>query len=329
MTGKFEPYSGVDLRQRDTVAANLREGMLSLAGRLERGLKTIISRPVVDIELREIGVRTFAQFVEQQPDLADIVITECVTSSRAGGWIIERSLISHAVDCIFGGNARTEWFNQSKNYSNLELAIRQRFLSLLSSSFKVGLLHDPGRSTISTREERRAINAAICRLTENVVFVTFRVSIGDGQSTMTFFTPTRVLGEEQAHIPDISSFGVDPNTSASAVASGVSTTASVDIPLEAQIVLCDVQFSIAKLMSLSIGQIIPISIDNIPCTLQINGRAVFAGRHGLVNGRYGMQITKVLASSAVDTNPVSDFSSFETPSDNSRSNVATGWSGTT
>ena len=328
MTGKFEPYSGVDLRQRDTVAANLREGMLSLAGRLERGLKTIISRPVVDIELREIGVKTFAQFVEQQPDLADIVITECVSSSRAAGWIIERSLISHAVDCIFGGNARTKWFNQSKNYSNLELAIRQRFLSLLCSSFKIGLLHDSGRSPISTREERRAVNAAICRLTENIVFVTFRVSIGDGQSTMTFFTPTRVLGEEPTQIPDVPSFGGDSGTAGATVAGGPAA-GSIDIPLEAQLVLCDVQFSIAKLMSLSIGQIIPISIENTPCTLKINGKAVFSGRHGLINGRYGMQITKVLASSAGDASPINEFSSFETSSDNRQNNLATGWSGTT
>ena len=64
--------------------------------------------------------------------------------------------------------------------------------------------------------------------------------------------------------------------------------------LQGDVVLCKFPITIAQLMSLSIGQILPINVDRSPVIVRVGGCERYEGSYGVRNGRYAVRITRRL-----------------------------------
>lgn len=286
LSDQSSDFIQTDLRGASAVSTHIHELLLKLAGSIQQGLVALSSRSTSDVELVDVGARVFEQFVSKQPDLLDISIGQCSDELRSCAWIIDRSAVSHLVDYIFGGDASSAWGSSSKSYSTLELGIRQRLIEILHSSYQTTFLERHALTIVATRESRRISNAAICRLNDVVVHATYRLRVDQGESLATLFLRIEPL-REAAYFHTMGLTGQ--------MAAVTPDRADLwQTAMQGDVVLCRFPITIAQLMSLSIGQILPVDVDRSPAVVRVGGCERFEGSYGVRNGRYAVRITRRL-----------------------------------
>jgi flagellar motor switch protein FliM len=286
LSDRSSDFVQTDLRGASAVSTHIHELLLKLAGSIQHGLVRLSSRSSSDVELVDTGARVFEQFVLKQPDLLDISVGQCADESRSCAWIIDRSVVSNLVDYIFGGDASSAWGGSGKSYSTLELGIRQRLIDILHSSYQTTFLGHDSLPIVSAREIRRISNTAICRLSDVVVYATYRLKIGQGESLTTLFFRVDPLRESAYFHAAESGKQID--------ASRVERHSMSQTALQGDVVLCKFPITIAQLMSLSIGQILPINVDRAPVIVRVGGCERYEGSYGVRNGKYAVRITRRL-----------------------------------
>ena len=295
-----------DLRGASAVSTYVHELLLKLAGSIQHGLERLSSRAGADVELVGLGACPFEQFLLKQPDLLDIAVGQCLDESRSCAWIIDRSAVSNLVDYIFGGDASSAWGSAGKSYSTLELGIRQRLIEILCSNYQATFLQQHDLNIIAVRESRRISNTAICRLSDIVVYATYRLKLGHGESLMTLFFRLDPLKDSAYFTP------IDPiDRSEDALATPLSIAQGL---VQGDVVLCKFPITVAQLMSLSIGQILPIGIDRAPVLIRVSGCERFEGTYGVRNGRYAVKVTRRLLEPSIEPKMV------ENPNEHSNDN---------
>jgi hypothetical protein len=81
-------------------------------------------------------------------------------------------------------------------------------------------------------------------------------------------------------------------------------------PVEAVAVLAKTDMTVAQLLSLSIGQVVPIDLS-APVDLMVDGVSVMQGRYGVRSGQYAMKVESI-----ADTQlPTSAEHSLEVPAE--------------
>jgi hypothetical protein len=60
-------------------------------------------------------------------------------------------------------------------------------------------------------------------------------------------------------------------------------------PVESVAVLCEKELSVAQLLSLSLGQVLPIDLS-APVRLMVDGVNLLSGRYGVRNGHYALKV---------------------------------------
>lgn len=286
LSDRSSDFIQTDLSGASAVSTQLHELLLKLADLIQHGLVGLSSRQSSDVELVSLGTSVFEQFVSKQPDLLDITVSQCSEESRSCAWIIDRPAISHLVDYIFGGDASSVRSRSGKSYSTLELGIRQQLIKVLSFSYQTIFLNKHEVSIISERESRRVSNTAICGFGDVVVYATYRLTLDQGQSLITIFFRIDPLRES------VNFHSADSIVHADA---GVSEPRLITtVSVHGDVVLCKFPITVAQLMSLSIGQILPINVDRTPVIVRVDGRERYEGSYGVRNGRYAVRITRQL-----------------------------------
>ena len=286
LSDRAPDFIQTDLRGASAVSTHIHELLLKLAGSVQNGLVELSSRSSSDVELASVGACVFEQFVSKQPDLLDIAVGQCADESRSCAWIIDRSAVSNLVDYIFGGDASAVWRGSGKSYSTLELGIRQRLIKILHASYQAIFLQHHDLSIVATRESRRISNTAICRLNDVVVYATYRLKLGQGESLITLFFRIDPLKASSYFYPAESIGHLETGISGS--------LSTAPISVQGDVVLCKFPITVAQLMSLSIGQILPINVDRAPVIVRVSGCERFEGSYGVRNGRYAVRITRRL-----------------------------------
>jgi len=286
LSDRSSDFVQTDLRGASAVSTHIHELLLKLAGSVQHGLVRLSSRSSSDVELIDMGAKVFEQFVLRQPDLLDISVGQCSDESRSCAWIVDRSAVSNLVDYIFGGDASSAWGSSGKAYSTLELGIRQRLIDILHSSYQTIFLEKDNLSIVAAREARRISSTAICRLSDVIVYATYRLKIGQSESLATLFFRIDPL-RESAYF--------HPAESVVRTATGLcEQLQATQVSLQGDVVLCKFPLTVAQLMSLSIGQILPINVDRAPVIVRVAGYERYEGSYGVRNGRYAVRVTRRL-----------------------------------
>jgi hypothetical protein len=63
-------------------------------------------------------------------------------------------------------------------------------------------------------------------------------------------------------------------------------------PVEAVAVLCEKELTVAQLLSLSIGQVLPIELTE-PVRMMVDGVSMLSGRYGVRNGNYAVKVEHI------------------------------------
>ena len=69
-----------------------------------------------------------------------------------------------------------------------------------------------------------------------------------------------------------------------------------DLPVEVVAVLAETDISVAQLAALSLGQVIPLGMENESVRLYVDGGVVMTGRSGSRNGNYAVKIENITGS---------------------------------
>jgi flagellar motor switch protein FliM len=69
-------------------------------------------------------------------------------------------------------------------------------------------------------------------------------------------------------------------------------------PVESIAVLCEKEVTVAQLLSMSIGQVLPIDLGE-PVRLMVDGVSLLSGRYGVRNGHYAIKVEQVNEQHAV------------------------------
>jgi hypothetical protein len=69
-------------------------------------------------------------------------------------------------------------------------------------------------------------------------------------------------------------------------------------------VLCEKELSVAQLLSLSLGQVLPIDLS-APVRLMVDGVSILSGRYGVRNGHYALKVEHMNAAPVIPK--VEDF----------------------
>jgi len=69
-----------------------------------------------------------------------------------------------------------------------------------------------------------------------------------------------------------------------------------DLPVELVAVLAETDISVAQLAALSLGQVIPLSMENESVRILVDGGVVMTGRSGSRNGNYAVKIEEIVRS---------------------------------
>lgn len=305
----FEPFGSVAEQSFAPYLVQLEKMFIDFLSRWRNGIGSLM--PAIDVvaELDRLSIKTYAEYIRQSPDLAEVHVYEMDGFNAQCAWLLDRRVISDAVDSFFGGDGRIQPRNFDRRYTSTELSIRRRLLSVLTLAFESAFSPTRPLRLRATRQERRVSYMRIARDEQLVLQASLIVRFNHGEARLECCIPFETINEIVP--PEHNGEGFAGSTSDPASVFNEEFRLSIDeVPLEAVAVLTEIDLSLAEIAELSIGQILPIDIASKPVRMMIEGREILTARYGTRNGAYALQVERM----SVDVAPSkSDLSPTDLP----------------
>jgi flagellar motor switch protein FliM len=139
------------------------------------------------------------------------------------------------------------------------------------------------------RQERRISHLQIAEADHLIVRARFTIRLNRGECPIEFCAPLGAIRYLLAQ-------GGSTSSSESIVSPMSADPLGEDLPVEVVAVLAETDISVAQLAALSLGQIIPLSMEDESVRLHVDGSVVMTGRSGSRNGNYAVKIEDVVRS---------------------------------
>jgi flagellar motor switch protein FliM len=238
------------------------------------------------IEPEPIQFKSYAQFLADVPAVSDIQVFEVEALQSLCAWCIDLRLLPTAVDCMFGGAGRIPVRNIQRPYTAIEMGVRTRFVESLATAYEAAWHAVFPIRLNSLRQESQLVSLRLCLPNDPVLHAKFKVSFNGIACSLNFCIPKRgadLLTQPAAHKASASAQPIHPAWDQSLQHRVYAA------PVEAIAVLAKTEMTVAQLLSLSIGQVVPIELDE-PVSLQVDGVTMMSGRYGVRNGRYALKV---------------------------------------
>lgn len=260
--------------------------------RIARRLRTAIepfARVKPRVTAEPVAIRRFADWRGTQPEFTSLNTYRF--RPLKGGLLlaVEPELISRLVDAFYGGSG-VAGASRPKEFSGTE----ERLLGRLSDALMAVLTEIwsevlPGVQPQLTGRETNAAFASLVRDEEAVAVCRFTIGLSQGRALpIDIVYPVASLraveGELSARVHDDGLSASDWRDRLGQVLG--------DVRVEARSVLARPELSVAELMMLKPGDVIPISVAAM-VPLIVAGRVVAHGKIGDQDGRAAIQIEKV------------------------------------
>lgn len=245
----------------------------------------------VEINAVSIDCTAYSQFVKDAPALCDIQVYEIESMQSLCAWCLDTGFVAGAVDSMFGGTGRTMASEaQRRSRSPIETGIRRRLLESLATAYEsVWQAVHPIRLN-ALRQETMLSSLRLTASNEYVVHARFQVTLGRLEFGLVLCLPLRALdilqpGTPTAKLePALHEPGPQTVQHAPVLPGRLHET-----PVEVVAMVGELQLTVAQLMSLSIGQVLPFQM-NEHVSLQVDGVRVMSGRSGTRNGRHAVKV---------------------------------------
>jgi flagellar motor switch protein FliM len=263
---------------------------------------------VVQIRPGDIQLKSYQQYLLDVPAIADIQIFEIDALQSLCAWSFDSRWVTTAVDCVFGGAGRIPVRDLPRRVTHIELGVRQRLLESLATAYESAWQAVYPIRLKTLRQEQQMDSLRLTSPQEAVLHAQFVISFNRVELEVNLCLPRRAL--ESLNPPSSDN---DPHAHPVAWSRSLQHQLH-STPVDAVAVLCEKELTVAQLLSLSIGQVIPIELSE-PVRFMVDGVSMLSGRYGVRNGNYALKVEHIneqhafheIAPSAVDADSAEVF----------------------
>jgi flagellar motor switch protein FliM len=233
----------------------------------------------------DMQLKTYEAFVLEAPAFADIQIFEIDSLQTLCAWSFDTRWVAAAVDCLFGGNGTIPIRERNGRLTHIELGIRQRLLATLATAYEAAWQAAYPIRLQTLRQEQQLSSLRLTSHKDVVLHAQFAVHFNLLELRVDLCLPKRAL---EWQTPSASAASAE----ATGQPAGWSRSLQHQLyakPVESVAVLCEKELSVAQLLSLSLGQVLPIDLA-APVRLMVDGVNLLSGRYGVRNGHYALKV---------------------------------------
>ena len=239
----------------------------------------------IQILAGDMQLKTYEAFVLEAPSFADIQIFEIDALQTLCAWSFDSRWVAAAVDCLFGGNGTIPVRERHGKLTHIELGIRQRLLATMATAYEAAWQAVYPIRLQTLRQEQQLSSLRLTSHKDVVLHAQFAVHFNLLELRVDLCLPKRALDWQT---PSASA----QSSEAAGQPAGWSRSLQHQLyakPVESVAVLCEKELSVAQLLSLSLGQVLPIDLS-APVRLMVDGVNLLSGRYGVRNGHYALKV---------------------------------------
>ena len=239
----------------------------------------------IQILAGDMQLKTYEAFVLEAPSFADIQIFEIDALQTLCAWSFDSRWVAAAVDCLFGGNGTIPLRERHGKLTHIELGIRQRLLATMATAYEAAWQAVYPIRLQTLRQEQQLSSLRLTSHKDVVLHAQFAVHFNLLELRVELCLPKRALDWQT---PSASA----QRSEAAGQPAGWSRSLQHQLyakPVESVAVLCEKELSVAQLLSLSLGQVLPIDLS-APVRLMVDGVNLLSGRYGVRNGHYALKV---------------------------------------
>jgi flagellar motor switch protein FliM len=230
-------------------------------------------------------MKTYEAFVLEAPSFADIQVFEIDALQTLCAWSFDTRWVAAAVDCLFGGAGVIPIKERSGKLTHIELGIRQRLLATLATAYEAAWQTAYPIRLQTLRQEQQLSSLRLTSHKDSVLHAQFAIHFNLLELRVDLCLPKRALDWQT---PSASAKASE--TSGQPAGWGRSLQHQLYAkPVDSVAVLCEKELSVAQLLSLSLGQVLPIDLS-APVRLMVDGVNLLSGRYGVRNGHYALKV---------------------------------------
>ena len=227
--------------------------------------------------------------MESLGDDQDIHVYEIEALQTLCAWTFDRRVFPMAVDCMFGGGGRLPIKELNRRYTPIELGVRKRCVDSLASAYESTWHKSYPLRLQPLRQEQQLTSLRLVAAEDSVLHACFELRINELPFHVHLCLPRRAVDALTQAPPAADA----PPEEAVRHAWGSNLQHNVySAPVEAVAVLAKTEMTVAQLLSLSIGQVVPIDLSE-PVDLMVDGVSVMQGRYGVRSGHYAMKVETI------------------------------------
>jgi flagellar motor switch protein FliM len=243
----------------------------------------------IEVRAHSMAFKTYAAFVENLGDAQDIHVYEIEALQTLCAWTFDRRVFPMAVDCMFGGGGRLPIKELNRRYTPIELGVRKRCVDSLASAYESTWHKTYPLRLQPLRQEQQLASLRLVAADDSVLHASFELRINNLPFLIHLCLPRRAVDALTQTPPAADA----PPEETVRHAWGNSLQHNVySAPVEAVAVLAKTDMTVAQLLSLSIGQVVPIDLTE-PVELMVDGVTVMQGRYGVRSGHYAMKVEAI------------------------------------
>ena len=243
---------------------------------------------VVQIRAGDIELKSYQQFLQDVPALADIQVFEIDALQSLCAWSFDSRWVTTAVDCVFGGAGRIPVRDLPRRVTHIELGVRQRLVESLATAYESAWQAVYPIRLKNLRQEQQMASLRLTSPQEAVLHAQFVISFNRVELAVNLCLPHRALEcLNPASSENVSGAPSQPVAWSRSLQHQLHST-----PVEAVAVLCEKELTVAQLLSLSIGQVLPIELAE-PVRFMVDGVSMLSGRYGVRNGNYALKVEHI------------------------------------
>lgn len=260
---------------------------LQFLAQWRQSLSTLVPA-MVQIQVGDIQLKSYQQYVLDAQPHADIQVFEIDALQTLCAWSLDARWVATAVDCMFGGAGRIPVRDLSRRMTPIELGVRQRLLESLATAYESAWQAAYPIRLQPLRQEQQLSSLRLASPQDGVLHAQFVVVFNQVELAVDLCLPRRALD-------CLSPSRLEASADAAAQPAAWSRSLQHQLhstPVESVAVLCEKELTVAQLLSLSIGQVLPIDLSE-PVRLMVDGVSLLAGRYGVRNGQYALKVEHI------------------------------------
>ena len=233
----------------------------------------------------DMEMKTYEAFVLEAPSFADIQVFEIDALQTLCAWSFDARWVTAAVDCLFGGAGIIPIKERSGKLTHIELGIRQRLLATMATAYEAAWQTAYPIRLQTLRQEQQLSSLRQTSHKDVVLRAQFAIHFNLLELRVDLCLPKRALDwQTPSKLANASETPGQP--------AGWSRSLQHQLyakPVESVAVLCEKELSVAQLLSLSLGQVLPIDLS-APVRIMVDGVNLLSGRYGVRNGHYALKV---------------------------------------